>query len=587
MKVRIAASETGEALRKYMTSVHFRESVRELGLNNCVVARPSDLLSSITAFSRLRIIRCVACSVRPFDFLYLVLLTLRTLERVEFTLDERLSENQILAFYSSVASFKSNQGFVSLQHVYVEVAGSDRIDVVSRLVSLSPNVRELHVHFLRGNFIDAAMKCWRLWQSNKHLRSFSFTSEVPSPAQLFPNRYAGFMELAALCGNVLSTRTPHDSWNCFTLNELAKPLRPGRELRPRTTSRHVQAGIATVVAIPSSIQRESTVRDAGAEDVWTDVRNLCIVLLCPFNCAHYPCANVTYRDALADFLRNFRTIHESGEYEHLTELNVNSFHCDADLDMTEVLFDAGLTTLRALSVSPCGVRREGAWQRLALVCPCLNDLDVRVYSDVLQCRFCQEDLQLTSRDAAELSVGHGGGRLTFVGVRRFVSLLFLGHCNVRELRLGGKHFVVPEQLVGALVFNERLRCLVLDYDSMKLDAVLYKNLQRLHKLRLLCLRSGAYHDTLGIRFYIQSLGSSMEHLKVLHVHYIDSLGASERLTWVRRAGTIPEQRPLGSWLPPETWLCGCVIDDAPCVICTMQTFIGLVKPKYRDVHTKF
>ncbi|KAH6940763.1 hypothetical protein HPB50_006473 [Hyalomma asiaticum] len=508
MKVHIAANETEEALRKYMTSLHCRESVRELGLRNCVLARPTDLLSSITAFPKLRIIRCVACSVRPFDFLYLVLLTLRKLETVEFTLDERLSENQILSFYSSVASFEFTQGFINLQHVYVEVAGSEKIDVVSRLVALSPNVRELHIHFLRGNFIEATTKCRRLWESNTHLLSFSFTSEVPSPAQLFPNPYAGSVELAALCGSVLTTRTPHERWNYFTLNELAsrqQPLRPGREI---------------VVVFPPSNQRKSTVRDAGAKNDWTDVRNLCIVLLSPFDCVYYPRANVTFRDPLADFLRNFRTAHESGEYEHLTELNVNSFHCDTDLDMTDVLFDAGLTTLKALSVSPCGVRWAGAWRRLALACPCLNDLDVRVYSDALQCMYCQEDLQLISSDAAELSVGLGGGRLTFVGVRRFASLLFLGHCNVRELRLGGEHFVVPGQLVEALVFNERLRCLMLDYDNMKLDAVLHKNLQRLHKLRLLCLRSGAYHDTLGIRFYIQSLGSSMEHLKVLHVHYI-------------------------------------------------------------------
>ncbi|KAL1480211.1 hypothetical protein MTO96_051230 [Rhipicephalus appendiculatus] len=264
--------------------------------------------------------------------------------------------------------------------------------------------------------------------------------------------------------------------------------------------------------------------------------------------AHYPCADVAYHDGLVDFLRHFRNNNESEQYEHLAELNANSFHCGAGLDMTEVLLEAGLTSLTALSLSPCGLRRL---------------------------------------DAAELSVGRNGGRLTFVAVPRFRSLDFLSHCNVRELRMGGRNLLKSKQLGDVLVLNERLRCLILGYDDMEFDASLYKNLEKLRNLRLLCLRSRAYHDTLDVKGYIQSLGSSMEHLKVLHVHYTGRNHSFQRLTWVRRAETVLELRCELDDVLVEPFLCGRVLSDSPCVVCTMQTFIGLVKPKYRDVHTKF
>ncbi|KAH7934889.1 uncharacterized protein LOC119404170 [Rhipicephalus sanguineus] len=575
MIVSMKTTDEVELLEKYLTSVCPRDRVWELRLTNCVVGSPDALLSLILGCPSLRTLRCVACSAEPYDILRFILPMQKTLHTVEFTLDERMSEKQVRSICFSLATAESPEEFLNLRYVYVEVSGIERMDVIISLMNISVNVSHLHVHFLRGNFAEAVVKCKMLWDCREHLSSFTFTSEVPSTACLFSPQYMSPVVGGAICGNVLYTRKPHTSWNCFMMNELAmrqRPLRPGRE---------------TVVVVPWWLTAVQMMREAGVRNTWSDVRNLCVALIDPSSYTHYPCAGVAFHEGLVDFLRHFRNNVEYEEYEHLTELNVNSFHCAADLDMTEVLFDAGLTWLTALSLSPCGVQRLGSLRRLTVACPFLNDLDVRVYSDVLRCSRCQQDLQLSSKDAAELSVGRNGGRLTFVGVPRFKSLDFLSRCNVRELRMGGSSMVAPEQLGDPLVFNERLRCLVLGYDNMQFDARLYNSLKKLHNLRLLCLRSCAYHETLQVKGYIQSLGSFMNHLKVLHVHYTGPDGSFQRLTWVRHADTIEELRYELDDVLIEPVLCGRVLSDAPCVICTMQTFIGLVKPKYRDVHTKF
>ncbi|KAL1480212.1 hypothetical protein MTO96_051231 [Rhipicephalus appendiculatus] len=138
---------------------------------------------------------------------------LKTLHTVEFTLDERLPEKQVRSICCCHAAPVSPGEFLNLRNLYVEVAGSERMDVIIALMSLSVNVSDLHVHFLRGNFAEAVAKCKKLWDSREHLRAFTFTSEEPSTA------------LPLLT-------SPQAGWNGFMMNELAmrrEPLQPGRQ----------------------------------------------------------------------------------------------------------------------------------------------------------------------------------------------------------------------------------------------------------------------------------------------------------------------------------------------------------------------
>ncbi|XP_065303625.1 uncharacterized protein [Dermacentor albipictus] len=572
MMLSMAAAQTVDVLVKKLATYH-RHEVSELQLRNCVVANPSRLCTLISSFTELRCLRCVASLLKPYDVRILLLPALKKLETLEFTIDERLSPLQARSI-RNLARCNFAPQFPSLQSIYVEVAGSDNIDIVSDLMLHFPNLNDLHVHFLRGQFGDASDKCRRLWESHQSLRRFTFTSEVPSTACQFAYPHMNSADCGVLCGNVLCTRDPHTTGNCWLMRDLCE--------RKQALPNHQ----TLVVVRPSSTATEQ-MRQAGVTNEWTSVKSLCLVLLGMFNNLQYPCASGAYHDALVYFLQQFRSINGHGEYEHMTELNVNSFHCADNLDMTAVLQDAGLTSLTALSASPCGIRRQGALGRLALACPSLNDLDVRVYADVASCERCREGLDVDADDAAELAVSHNGGRLTFIGVPRFGSLDFLSRCNVRELRLGATDCDPPEGLGELLGFNERLRCLVLSYDGVHLDLNLYKNLKGLRNLRLLSVLSTACYDNIYPRAYMQSVGSFMERLKVFHVHFTDTKGNTERLTWVRRAPTVVEQvYRLGPLLIAPVFF-GRVLTGAPCVVCTTQTFIGLVKPKYRGVHTKF
>ncbi|KAH7971538.1 hypothetical protein HPB49_025580 [Dermacentor silvarum] len=566
-----------EELLKGAAAVCLSTDILELWLTNHIVADPSYLRVRITACTNLRSLCCVASSVTVQDIVYSILPVLTQLENLEFTLDERVTSNDARAIRLLLRT-KVVPAYSQLRCVYVEVAGNGNIDVLGHLLELWPNVSGLHVHFLRGHFENTVRKCDGLWNGRTKLRRFGFTSEAPSTVHCYPRTNLFFDDCAGVCGNVLFGQGPQ-IWSCCLIGE------PGE-----TRGQKLLRGKHAIAVI--RFTNDSTgdgMREAGFCNDWTGVKNLCLVLRKPFIDTQYTCAGAVYHGALVDFLRRFRGISGSGEYEHLTELNVNSFHCAADLDMTEVLCDSELTSLKALSVSPCGIRRVGALRRLALACPSLNDLDVRVYSSIPWCWGCEEDLDLSADDAADLSVGHNGGRLTFGGVPRFASLDFLSRCNVRELRVCTKHCLLPSELGDLLQTNEKLRCLTLGYDTLQFDVETFKNLKRLRCLRLLCLLTAASHGQPYVKGYMKALGSSLDQLEALHAHYTDTQGATDRMTWVRYLEEVEEAGQILDSLPVEPHLlCGSVVNDAPCgAICTTQTFIGLVKPKHRDLPTTF
>ncbi|KAL1475068.1 hypothetical protein MTO96_037554 [Rhipicephalus appendiculatus] len=198
---------------------------------------------------------------------------------------------------------------------------------LSALLSVCRYVEHVHVHFVRGSFWDALLRCRDIIDVLSYLETFTFTSELPSWTQLDPTAPLDFVSCAAVCGNV-SFRKSTGTWSCVRLRDLAVDFR-----EPRTLPFQL-----VMVLVDSD-------EDPVAE--WIRVASL-------------------------------RTrLEPNTALKYLIELNICSFHFGPDLDFAELLQDGSLEHLHALSASPCALRRPSALRRLAQVCPDLADLDVR------------------------------------------------------------------------------------------------------------------------------------------------------------------------------------------------------------------
>ncbi|KAL1484632.1 hypothetical protein MTO96_032482 [Rhipicephalus appendiculatus] len=116
-----------------------------------------------------------------------------------------------------------------LRRLYVEVACDGNFRHLSALLSLCRYVKHVHVHFVRGSFWDALLRCRDVIDVLSDLETFTFTSELPSWRQLDPTAPLDFVSCAAVCGNV-SFRKSTGTWSCVRLRDLAVDFREPRTL---------------------------------------------------------------------------------------------------------------------------------------------------------------------------------------------------------------------------------------------------------------------------------------------------------------------------------------------------------------------
>ncbi|KAL1483122.1 hypothetical protein MTO96_002191 [Rhipicephalus appendiculatus] len=537
-------------------------AVRELVLTNCVLCEPAELCAQISRCVRLRRLSCVGCALQPSQLLMLML-ELQYLQHLELSLVEDsdvVVDSEIDSMRSIAPHMWGVIRYHSLRRLYVEVGGDRSFDLLWELLVFCPNLIELHVHFVRGSFANALEQCSRLHEQLDRLETFTFTSELSASVQFpyGPDQSLTFTNCAAVCANVRRDR-PHDWWSCVALSQL-------------------ELGCDRVVILPSQLvtfaagelMTGTPSQEPRQLHSWQRVRELCILLLPERpNILVYPKAGAVYRRYLEALFFSLVNV---------VELNVNSFHFRLDVNLEGLLRDTRLGhRLLALSVPPCWFPKQSSMRTLALACPNLRDLDVRVVTrgGLLHCASCNvlhSALSFQEPSDGATLLPTSVARLTLSDVSYQVLLWYFEYYGAAAtLRLAEWRFVCCEQydrLFGLLGKCAAVRCLVLQHQHLPIDSKIFQaSLSRMTNLQHLCLLTSIqFSDAEASECVRDSVARSLQ-LKFLHIHYRrDTDDSEQRVTWLDR-------------LEGEVQL----LQGGPCVsCCSTATFIGLVKPVNRD-----
>ncbi|KAL1483121.1 hypothetical protein MTO96_002190 [Rhipicephalus appendiculatus] len=514
--VRVCMNERVSDLVRRLDALN-PDTVSELVLTNFFVGRPSMLQAN--------------CSSLILEQLqHLEHLELSLVEDFEAVVDSEINNvRRLLATETQDVAVTHR-----LRRMYVEVGGVDRnFELLRELLAFCPDLTELHVNLVRGNFSNALSQCRRLHDDIVELGTFVFTSEVSVPFAYEPDSSSAFVNCATPCANLRHQRRSGDSWSCVELDHL--PHSPHRGLPSQVV----------VVALVTDSTAESF-RLASRRKYWTHVRELCILLL-PLapSIKFYPIVDAAYRDDLRRFF--------SVALEHVVELNLTSFHFHPDLDPMELLPEETLKPLHAFSAPPCVFPSAGGQFNCASCEPVLNKKTIEPPPDTV-----------TS------VVRSGVARLTVCDVPAHVQLWFLECCQV-AVRVRLIEWPVSTRKLGygylraGLRGNSAIRCLVLRHEELGVkDRQLQASLSRITTLQHLCLLTSSRVSHADASSFAVDFIAHMGQLKFLHMHYV--CGSEQRVTWLRG-----EPRDGVLW------------QDRPCfACCSTATYIGLVKPINRD-----
>ncbi|KAL3236866.1 hypothetical protein MRX96_022121 [Rhipicephalus microplus] len=204
-------------------------AVRELVIRNRGNFETPELYAQIGRCARLRRLSCVSCAFKPSTLLKLVLEQLRYLQKLELSLvqdfkavvDSEIGNMRLIALQMCDVI-----RYHSLRRLYVEVGDDRNFELLLELLVCCPNLTELHVHCVRGIFMECLLKCQQLHEHLGQLETFTFTSEVPDSVPIFdsPNPIFRFPNYAACLRKRLSrqaaplvelrrTRSPRKEWS--------------------------------------------------------------------------------------------------------------------------------------------------------------------------------------------------------------------------------------------------------------------------------------------------------------------------------------------------------------------------------------
>ncbi|XP_075724203.1 uncharacterized protein LOC142766886 [Rhipicephalus microplus] len=269
-------------------------AVRELVIRNRGNFETPELYAQIGRCARLRRLSCVSCAFKPSTLLKLVLEQLRYLQKLELSLvqdfkavvDSEIGKVRLIALQMCDII-----RYHSLRRLYVEVGDDRNFELLLELLVCCPNLTELHVHCVRGTFMECLLKCQQLHEHLGQLETFTFTSEVPDSVPIFdsPNPIFRFQNYAAVCGNVCHDK-PHHWWSCVELDRLA-----------RSGPSHILPSQLVVFAC-GDLKSDASLLDASIRHNWTRVRKLCLLLLPQWSTsATYPRATLLSKNHLGGF----------------------------------------------------------------------------------------------------------------------------------------------------------------------------------------------------------------------------------------------------------------------------------------------
>ncbi|KAK8769192.1 uncharacterized protein LOC144109666 [Amblyomma americanum] len=538
----------------------------ELHLTNNRITEADDLCRLIMRAKGLRTLECIASSVKARHLLRVIPRPLEHLTRLEFSMvdEEDEARRQIDQIGKPAGGVFSDTVAGKIRCMYVEVAGDANFDLLELFLEYCPNVIDLHVHLVSGNFNSAVLRCANVLANRPIMETFSFTSELPSPMPLEPPAALDFGHCAHACANVLYRREGQ-RWNCKRLRDLATSTEPA-----------LPEPLIVVAVLENDLDEQ--IRQAALLNNWSAVHSLCLVLLSRpalGGPVHAAVSGTRLFHAITHLLRHF---------ENLTELNVNSFHFAPAVDLTVLLANCSCR-LQALSLPPCALLPENALWRLA-ECRTIEDLDIRSGYDGPRraCPGCVLGLNLNPFLFEKLSVSALRGRLTIYSEFTVHRLDFLVGSVLAELRIVDKSpNPVPDyrRLGWFLSVNPAVRTLVLSYTGLNFTHRPFQtDILKLSQLRYLCIlseetASGEYAG--GI---VKEMSQAMKNLKVLHLHYHNLQDVPQQLTWLLDAEDPLVLQGLVAG-PPGERRPGRIVHGMPCVLCSTQTFIGLKRPRNR------
>ncbi|XP_065291951.1 uncharacterized protein [Dermacentor albipictus] len=558
MTLRLLANQEAQALTPLLDDDDASLAVLQMDITSCIFAKPDELLGCIRRCTELRSLHCVGCPLKACDLLSLLLHQLRKLERLHFSLVAQHDVDKDVANVRNIAQEAQGVTASSIRSMYVEVRDSSNCMLLKTLLSSCPNLSELHVHFVNGDFSYALLHCVEVQETLSQLSNVTFSSEVPASLHMGVPDALNLRSCMQICANVNYRKSASDTYNCARLVDLAFARASG-DLPSQLV----------VVAVHKDDLLAERIRMASRARSWTTVRQLCLVLVPPEPIhADYPTVGAKYHACLHEFF--------VATVSHVVELNVNSFHFGVGLDLTQLIRNAEMNSLRALSVPPCGLSHPSALRRLASKCPRLEELDVRLYrrGRLFSCSVCEGQFSLSASDVALLNADvpytrRWLCRLTLSDLPSLASLRFLERCKVAELRLVNCPETLREEyaMLGQfLADNNHLRYLLLQQPWLPFgEKSFLPNLYHLRGLHYLCLLTEASVSDEKATFFLNCLDCLLPRLKVAHVHYRrPANGAQQRVTWMRTASKGGR---------------GVVLHDRPCVLCSTVTFIGLAKPQ--------
>ncbi|KAH6941368.1 hypothetical protein HPB50_017107 [Hyalomma asiaticum] len=516
--------------------VQAKGDLHSLNLSNCIVAKPTSLLTLLANLPSLQSLSCIACPLPPSMILRHLLKTLRGVSHLEMSfVADKDDAKEELAKIQHLSNEVDQNNETQVRELYAEVADYENMEVLWAFLRCCPHVTDLHLHFTQSACFQTdlmALTC--VFDQLRNLKAFTITCEVYSSK---PDKPLDLHYCVDTQGNVVFRENP-TRFNYALLHELAQSPDPVLPHAP-----------VVLVAVENE-DLDLSLYIAGLSGGWRDLQSLCVLhfSLRPDQ-APYPTIGDTHDAAMRSFFNNL---------SNLVELNVSSLHFGERNDLTELLSKPTLTRLRALSLPPCGLPKRGATRRLALCLGDIEDLDVRFHKDVRSssCNYCNEGLFVEPEDVKVLSVRLG--RLTLSNVPNLLALRFLHGYPAAHLRYidvcAQPHFNF-KALLRPLRDNITLRTLVIKLADIDFNA------------------ASNQLATSHAELIVEKMARQLPSIFYLHIHYVDEAGIGSNVTWIR----LPEGEGKG-----RTRL-GRVMQRTPCIMCSTQTFIALAKPRCRQL----
>ncbi|KAH6941152.1 hypothetical protein HPB50_014451 [Hyalomma asiaticum] len=524
-------------------------SLQTLNISNCIVAQQSLVMTSLRRLENLQTLLCVACPVRASLLLEHLLVPLHKVTHLEFSLVETLNNARDEIFQLRCMAGRYGGRKTNLRKVYVEVADEVNVQVMLSFLIHCPLVKELHIHFLRNVPFNLDMVA--------HLWRFTFTCEAPFTTQSGLDWPLTLKNCVDIHGNVARANPP-EAFNCARLLDMAAWPERALLLEP------------VVLVVIDQWDLGKCLRDAACRRRWEVLRSLCIVSFARSTTETvYPAVGAAHDADLRDFFSRLTNI---------VELNVSSFHFGDGIDFTTLLETPALQRLRALSLPPCALRASGAFGRLARGLGDIEDLDIRLNLDGRHrwCCFCDNELNIDGMDTSALRIG--SGRFTLSNVPKLASLDFLRHFHARSLRfidVSERPRFDYKALSNFLRHNTHLISLVVRLANIGFNEAFFQtSMTPGLALQRLCLLTRSKMKPELAEHRVVTMAQQLPRIFYFHVHYVDSdTDIEATVTWIR----LPDDEVA------DVLQQGKVMHNAPCIMCSTQTFIALVKPHVREL----